>query len=122
MPICPECHFEYPVDVMVCPDCLLLLGDTPSARQSGAIIPDGSWVVVGSVAGKTRSDIAKGSLDSSNIPSVILIGDLKAVGSGMEKQASKLPGNIIMVPREFREEAETILIGALGNDLVQPSL
>ncbi len=121
---CPKCRYEYETGVLVCPDCNVPLVDVLPAEKAAVTTPDQSWIVVGGVASEMKSEIARGSLDSNNIPSVILSSSFGAYGRGMDFQTglvnSSRVGNIIMVPREYREEAALILKAVLGDDLIQP--
>ena len=124
MAYCPKCRYEYEARVLLCPDCNEALVDQLPPEKTAAVVPDDSWIVVGGVASETKSEIARGSLDSSNIPSVILSSTFGAYGKGMDLHfgLANAPGagNIIMVPREYREEAALILEAVLGEDLIQP--
>jgi len=46
-------------------------GRTPP-EKAAAMIPDNSWLVIGKVSGEIKKEIVRDSLDSNNIPSVIL--------------------------------------------------
>ena len=47
--------------------------EEPTGSGSGAaMMPDDSWLVVGGVVSHDQTRVAKGSLDSSNIPSMVL--------------------------------------------------
>jgi hypothetical protein len=110
--------------MLMCPDCNETLVDKLPPEKTAAVMPDDSWIVVGSVASEMKSEIARGSLDSSNIPSVILSSTFGAYGKRMDFLSGLAPshvgGNFIMVPREYREEAALILEAVLGDDLIQP--
>lgn len=123
MAICPKCRYEYQPDVVVCPDCKESLVDSVSpAVQAAAISPDDSWVVVGKLGSEYQSEMAKGSLDSGNIPSVILSSNFNAYGRGVgfagPPGLSANDGIVVMVPREFKEEATLLLEGVLGEDFL----
>jgi len=119
MAVCPKCRYEYQPQITVCPDCQerLVAGIAP-AVQAAAVTPDDSWVVVGNVGNEYQSDMAKGSLDSGNIPSVILSSNFSAYGRGVgfanPPVLSTNEGIVVMVPREFKEEATLLLEGVLG--------
>jgi hypothetical protein len=121
---CPKCKYEYQPGIWVCPDCHETLVDKLPPTSSAAVTPDESWVPVGKVASQIKSEMAKGALDSNNIPSVIFSSTFKAHGRGLDFATGLFlaqgEGNIIMVPREFREEALVVLEGVLGDDLIQP--
>ena len=109
--------------MLVCPDCNETLVNELPSEKTAALMPDDSWIVVGSVASGMKSEIARGSLDSSNIPSVIISSTFGAFGKGMDFHSGLAGthggGNVIMVPREYREEAALILEAVLGDDLIQ---
>lgn len=123
MAYCPQCRYEYETEVMVCPDCNVTLVDSMPERGAAAMSPDRSWVVMGQVASQMKSEMAKGSLDSNNIPSVILSAGMSGPQRGANPAGSLFHGgavgNVIMVPREFREDALIILEAVLGEDLIQ---
>ena len=110
--------------MLVCPDCNETLVDELPSEKTAAVMPDDSWIVVGSVASGIKSEIARGSLDSNNIPSMILSSTFGAFGKGMDFHSGLAGvhggGNVIMVPREYWEEAALILEAVLGEDLIQP--
>lgn len=121
MAICPKCRYEYRPDVVVCPDCQETLVDSVAPPvQAAAVSPDDSWVVVGRVGNEYQSEMAKGSLDSGNIPSVILSSNFSTYGRGVGFASplalSANDGIVVMVPREFKEEATLLLEGVLGDD------
>jgi len=122
---CPVCKYEYQVDLMVCPDCNKELVEQLPAGNAAAVNPDHSWVIVGGVMNPMNFDIAKGSLDSNNIPSMILSSSFDTTGlTAMlrsKKSVSVKGSNVIMVPREFEEEAALLLEMILGDDLIQSS-
>lgn len=124
MSFCPTCRYEYETGIRVCPDCSEELVDRLDETGSAAVQPDDSWIVVGSVTGDIKSDIARGSLDSNNIPSVILSSGFSAYGRGIDHHAGLAAlsgaGNIIMVPREYRDAASLILEAVLGDELIHP--
>jgi len=121
---CPKCRYEYQAGVLICPDCHVTLVDQLPPKTPAAVTPDDSWVPIGSVASQMKSEIAKGALNSSNIPSMILSSMFGAYGQGVNfhfgLDSSGGAKNVIMVPREYREEAGLILEAVLGDDLIQP--
>lgn len=123
MPFCPRCKYEYDTSVLICPDCRQVLVDYPGqTKQTAAVSPDDSWVVVGDVDNPADSRTAKGSLDSNNIPAMMLPADMTRLNSGAlnvdEGRDDDDPAaqRMIVVPREFREEAVSILKAVLGDD------
>ena len=123
MPYCPKCREEFDAEEMVCPDCNATLVEALPMGAGAAVMPDTSWVVMGQVVSDVKSEMAKGSLDSNNIPSMILSSSFNALGGGIDSKQSMMDagseGNVIMVPREYREDAMFILEAVLGDDLIQ---
>ena len=83
-------------------------------------MPDSSWVKVWGVRSNNRAERAKRALDTHNIPSVIL-GSSFAGAEVPKPDYAALAARtgdltIIMVPREFRDEAEWILESAFLDD------
>ena len=119
MAICPKCKYEYRNGVSECPDCNEKLVDRLPA-EAAARAPDGSWVSVCRLPSQFRTEMVKGALDSSNIPSIVISTSFNAYGRGMDMSSNLLssPGetNVLMVPKEFRQEAELILQAILGDD------
>ena len=125
MTFCPKCRYEYEDDILECPDCRIeLIDQLPSSVVSAAVSPDESWIPAGLVNSQIKSDLAKGALDSNNIPSVIISSVFNAYGKGLDFSSSislsSSEGNIVLVPKEFKEEALFILEAVLGDDLIQP--
>jgi hypothetical protein len=122
MAFCPTCKFEYNPGVSVCPDCNERLVDRlMPATSAAASVPDNDWVGICKIGTDTTSQLAKGALDSSNIPSIVVSSTFSATGGGgmgsFEKGGQLLSGNnLVMVPREFTDEAELILSAVLGED------
>lgn len=121
MAICPKCRYEYQPNVVICPDCQEnLVENIAPPVQAAAVSPDDSWVVVGKLGSEYQSEMAKGSLDSGNIPSVILSSNFNAYGRGVGSASPLVPsisdGIVVMVPREFKEAATLLLEGVLGED------
>lgn len=120
MPYCPRCRYEYNFSELICPECDEVLVDDLKANSNAAQAPDSSWVVVGGVDRGYESDLAKGSLDSNNIPSVMLPPSLHLPSVGVMPQAAVDPdggdAKFIAVPREYLEEATVILKSVLGDD------
>ncbi len=118
MPFCPRCQYVYQHGIGVCPDCDEPLVEHQAVGTSGAMVPDDSWMVVGGLVDHDQTQAAKSSLDSSNIPSMILPSKFAAFGQ-RKLSATTDPepsdgGSFIMVPKEFHEEASAILEAVLG--------
>jgi len=123
MVFCPKCKYEYQPGVMVCSDCGETLVDYLKSSGAAAAPPDDSWVRICGVAGGVKSDMALGALETSNIPTTVISSTFGLFGpesgflsspSGKRKEL-----NFIMVPREFRDEAEIILEAVLGDDFLE---
>jgi hypothetical protein len=117
---CPRCEYVFGDNLAICPDCNVALVEQKTLSGSAAEIPDRSWVKVWGVRTNNRAERAKIALDTHNIPSVILGSSFDGKETPKPDYAAMAasPGDltIIMVPREFREEAEWILESALGDD------
>ncbi|HWR82748.1 MAG TPA: hypothetical protein VN285_05560 [Candidatus Deferrimicrobium sp.] len=122
--LCPNCHYEYIGGILACPDCNVALVEQLPVRQGGAAVPDDSWIAVGRVAGTAGAELARGALDSNNIPSVVLSATFglheRSLPPGSRFGRFPRGSSFIMVPREYRDEAALILEGVLGEDLTQP--
>ena len=116
---CPRCEYEFASGEVICPDCQIALVER-KVVSGAAGTPDSSWVRVWGVRSNNRAERAKKALDTHNIPSVILAssfagGDLpKPDYAALSARTGDL--TIIMVPREFRDEAEWVLESALLDD------
>ena len=121
MSYCPECAYEFGKDVTVCPDCLALLVDRLPGRVGSAVAPDSNWVNVCRLGNDFTSELVRGLLDSNNIPSIFVATALQQLGSGgggvATTKNSADDEEIVMVPREFQEEAELLLTAMLGDEL-----
>ncbi len=121
MPFCPECAFEYHDDVMVCPECRVkLVKRLPTVGGPAAMAPDDSWVGVCHISDELSTEMIRGLLDSNNIPSMVTASIFQPLGNGTGWVAKRRPknkdGKIVMVPREFKDEAELLLSAVLGDD------
>ena len=122
MRFCPKCRSEYELSATVCPDCnTTLVEHLTGAVTPTAVRPDGSWVGICRAGGQIRPETVKGALDSNNIPSIV-VSSAFDVRDGEADQASGFSsmisgGDVVMVPSEFRREAELILEIVLGDDL-----
>ncbi len=122
MPYCANCKYEYRDGLTLCPDCNLpLVEQLPSG--SAATSPDQSWVAVCNIPNDLNSSLARGALESRNIPSIVMSSTFKAYGVEAAYTAQLLASpkatNVIMVPREFAEEATLVLEAVLGDDFQQ---
>jgi len=124
LPYCPGCGFIFPREVDVCPDCEVTLVEELPGAVAPAVAPDDSWVVVGGVAGEVKAKVARGSLNSNNIPSVFLPSPFEAEAqldmANVDKALLGVRADLILVPREFGNEARLILLAVLGEELIQP--
>jgi hypothetical protein len=120
MPYCPKCQYVFQAGIGICPDCDVPLVEHTLPPRGSAVLPDNSWVVVGDIVDREETKLAKGSLDSSNIPSMVLPSRIGWLGhtkvADRAKDAESEEGNLIMVPREYQDEAAAILEAVLGED------
>jgi hypothetical protein len=118
---CPACGYEFADATLICPDCNVSLDEMPANLSSGAVSPDASWVEVARLSGNLTFELAKSSLDQNNIPSMIISSNFGAVTIVARKKRPKGPEDrIVLVPREFREEAAILLQTTLGDSFAQP--
>ena len=123
MQYCPSCKLSYPDEVVVCPDCRMeLVPQVAERRQAVAQPIDDSWRPVCAVRGTTQTDLAVEALDLDNIPSTVMsqaysaFARLMSTPTGMTENTDD--ANIILVPKEFLEEAQMAL-DMLENDHIQ---
>ncbi len=109
----------------ICPDCNMVLVERLNSRSSAAFTPDDSWTEVCAVKTNARAEAARNALDEENIPSVLMSSRFLNLGGGMVTENYTLPGgyrareiSIIMVPREFLDDAEMIVENVLGDDFI----
>ena len=123
MAFCPKCKDEYQPGIQICPDCGEMLIDDAPASGGAAYPPDDSWVKICGVTGGAKSEVALGALETSNIPSTLIssafgaFGRPVAINTGLSNYRKDL--NFILVPKEFREEAEMVLEAVLGEDYIE---
>lgn len=127
MPFCLQCEFSFYTEQDSCPACGSSSLASIASVQTSAVQPDDSWVVIGGVAGQTRLELAKETLDSNNIPSVMFQSARKrpkAPGPNGEAGDERINGlkNLIVVPKEFQEEAGMILQVVLGDEFHRTDL
>ncbi len=106
--------------ITVCPDCQLALVETKPSTIHAAVMPDDSWVEVCGVKDNDRAQAAKTALDSSNVPSVLLSSRFLSGQSTPDSDLADVSGEVtvIMVPRDFRDEAEIVVESVLGDDFI----
>lgn len=120
MKYCYSCQLTTASDLLFCPECRVELVEINTPKLSGATSPDDSWVILGGVKDNKNVESAKGGLDFNNIPSVFLPAFDQ---SGLEifidtpfSEQNDQP-HIIMVPREFKDEAMLVLRELVGEAL-----
>ena len=121
MPVCPACEFEYEEGYRYCPECGARLSRRPVARPA-AQEPDESWISIWRTGNSVKSNVAKGALDSNNIPSILMSSSFDTGKPARSTDAtipSSSEANILMVPREYQEEAMIILEAVLGDDFME---
>lgn len=116
---CPRCEYEFANGELICPDCQVALVERKTV-SGAAGLPDSSWVRVWGMRSNSRAEKAKRALDTHNIPSVLLGSPF--AGADLPKpeyaalSARKGDLTIILVPKEFRDEAEWVLESALFDE------
>jgi hypothetical protein len=119
---CPKCKAEFDDEVSVCPECGDLIADQRPVASGAAMATDFYWTQICGVRSESRAENAKEALDSNNIPSVIMSS--KFMSRNRHQLVTSFPGleatdiSIVMVPKEFREEAEIVVEAALGDDWI----
>ena len=117
---CPICEYEYRSEITICPDCNeKLMSAHPTATS--AVIPDDSWVKVCEFRSRAIADKAKATLDKSNIPSVIMSSAFDNLNSDRLRAEVSEAGSescLLLVPREFRDEAEIMIESAMGDAFI----
>lgn len=121
MPFCPKCAFEYSDDTGLCPECgVQLVQKPPGMGGTAASSLDNSWVAVCRVHDGLSKEMIRDLLDSNNIPSMVTSSAFQPLGNGTGWMTARRSKNssrdIVMVPREFRDEAELMLSAILGDD------
>lgn len=120
MPFCPKCRYEYNWGVNVCPDCDEKLVDRLPSSAAQKVPHHDEWVSVCILHSDMTTEIVKGALDSNNIPSMVINSMYSALGKGVDLPAGLLGegggGVCILVPQEFKEEAEVIVEAVVGED------
>lgn len=123
MVYCPNCNSDHPSELLVCPDCHEELIGNPGKSRPVAEAPDDSWAVVANIKGRRLAERVKNSLDSNNVPSMIvpqsfaspfktpINNDGGAEISGMDDE------KFIMVPREYKEEAAFLVKSILKKEM-----
>jgi len=116
---CSRCEYEFASGEVICPDCQIALVERKTIGGAAGI-PDASWVRVWGVRTNNRAERAKRALDKHNIPSVIMASTFagteipKPDYAALAARSGEL--TIIMVPREFRDEAEWVLESTFLDD------
>jgi len=121
MPFCTKCAFEYSEDFILCPECgVPLVKELPTMGETAASSLDNSWVAVCQIHEGLSKEMIRDLLNANNIPSMVTSSAFQPLGNGTGGVARRQPQTsdreIVMVPREFREEAELMLSAILGDD------
>ena len=121
MPFCPKCAFEYSADFILCPECgVSLVKKLPTVGKTAARSLDDSWVAVCRIHDGLSKEMIRDLLNANNIPSMVTSSAFQPLGNGTgwvaRRQPQESDREVVMVPREFREEAELMLSAVLGDD------
>jgi hypothetical protein len=112
MPFCPRCNEQFEGDLTECPNCKYDFGDESSAGRD--------WIVVRRITDKTAADFARETLQSYNIPVVIISesGFFGNAGLPLPSIYGKGIGKYrVHVPAEFEDDAREIMEMILGEDV-----
>lgn len=113
MAFCPNCNENFDDDMKICPDCKVDLIDEEDFESF-----EEGWVVVGRVKDQTTSEYARETLESYDIPAVI-ISESGYFGQAGLNLPSPTGANLgffqIHVPKELKAEAVDILDMILGD-------
>ena len=91
MPFCPECRYEYRVEAKICPDCNQQLVEHLAVERAAGP-PDDEWVPAGRVQTTMKAELARGALESNEIPIVMVTGAAGNIGTG-SSGVSQLTGD-----------------------------
>ncbi len=122
---CSTCQSDHPAETLVCPDCLQPLVEKIDATKPVASAPDDSWVAVASIKGTKLVEKAKNGLDANNIPSMIMPKTFAqpynkpAKGNSALNASGYYQEKLLMVPREYKNEAKIIVRDALKKEKTQ---
>lgn len=122
MVYCPNCHSDQPAELLVCPECNHELVENSGSSQPVAEIPDDSWLVVANIKGRRLAERVKNILDSNNVPSMIVPQSFASPfktpisTDGAVEISGVDDEKLIMVPREYKEEAEIIVKNILKKE------
>ncbi len=122
MVFCCNCQSDHPAETMVCPDCRQTLVENVDITKPVASAPDDSWVAVANIKGTKLAEKAKNSLDANNIPSMIMPKTFvqpfnkPARGNNVLEASGYYQEKLLMVPREYKNEAKIIVKSALKKE------
>ena len=115
MPVCPRCKKDYGDGLTSCPNCNYEFDDDDDAILND---PNDGWVIIGRVNTQTASDYARETLESYDIPAVIISesGFFGQVGLNLPSPTGKHKGMFqIHVPADCAEEAVGVLDMIFGD-------
>jgi hypothetical protein len=125
MVFCPNCQSDIPAETMVCPDCRQMLVAKVDVTKPVASAPDDSWVAVANIKGTKLAEKAKNALDANNIPSMIMPKTFSqpfnkpARGNNAFNASGYYQEKLLMVPREYKNEAKLIVKNTLKKEKTQ---
>ncbi len=108
MAFCPACKSDWPDGTANCPIC---------GKELDAETAEAQWVMIGTVDNKLSADFAKETLETYEIPVVVIsrsgfFGNIGLTLTGFHSGAQELFE--VSVPSDEAEEASEILHLALG--------
>ena len=108
MESCPKCHKPLSGSYSSCPICGEDLGESSPSE----------WIMIGTIENKLAADFARETLESYNVPVVIISksGFFGDVGLPLNPIHSTASGGMfeVSVPQEHREEAMQIVKMTVG--------
>jgi hypothetical protein len=126
MPFCPKCRYEYRPEISFCPDCNERLVTTLSDHKENEIEGNSyeggiseEWIPLAKLSSHMTAEMLVDLLHSKQIPAVIMsgTGHLGPIGQMAMTPFRIVSGAyIVMIPKEFIEDAGGEAAAMLGDD------